>query len=145
MNFSVAKLMTGGMVPFAVTLATDDVVDSFSGDSKGHSNSAHATGCATAAKAIEWFKDPEPNHRSRRNLKRGTKTWRHALPIKIACIEVDASPHACMAHDQICCNQCKPPYHVSVEHETQNSLSFVVTKRSKTPLNRNQVFDGCVI
>lgn len=29
-----AKLMTGGMVPLAVTLATDAVFDSFSGDSK---------------------------------------------------------------------------------------------------------------
>ncbi|KAL0652617.1 hypothetical protein Bca4012_095308 [Brassica carinata] len=28
----------------------------------GHSYSAHAMGCATAAKAIEWFKDPETNH-----------------------------------------------------------------------------------
>ncbi|CAH2069617.1 unnamed protein product [Thlaspi arvense] len=63
-----AKLMTGGMVPLAVTLATEAVFDSFSGDSKlkallhGHSYSAHAMGCATAAKAIEWFKDPETNH-----------------------------------------------------------------------------------
>ncbi|XP_013733073.1 bifunctional dethiobiotin synthetase/7,8-diamino-pelargonic acid aminotransferase, mitochondrial [Brassica napus] len=63
-----AKLMTGGMIPLAVTLATDAVFDSFSGDSKlkallhGHSYSAHAMGCATAAKAIEWFKDPETNH-----------------------------------------------------------------------------------
>ncbi|KFK27306.1 hypothetical protein AALP_AA8G365300 [Arabis alpina] len=63
-----AKLMTGGMIPLAVTLATDAVFDSFSGDSKlkallhGHSYSAHAMGCATAAKAIEWFKNPETNH-----------------------------------------------------------------------------------
>ncbi|KAF3561268.1 hypothetical protein DY000_02017672 [Brassica cretica] len=63
-----AKLLTGGMIPLAVTLATDAVFDSFSGDSKlkallhGHSYSAHAMGCATAAKAIEWFKDPETNH-----------------------------------------------------------------------------------
>ncbi|CAN6814423.1 unnamed protein product [Brassica oleracea] len=63
-----AKLMTGGMIPLAVTLATDALFDSFSGDPKlqallhGHSYSAHAMGCATAAKAIEWFKDPETNH-----------------------------------------------------------------------------------
>ncbi|CAN6842072.1 unnamed protein product [Brassica oleracea] len=63
-----AKLMTGGMIPLAVTLATDALFDSFSGDPKlqallhGHSYSAHAMGCAIAAKAIEWFKDPETNH-----------------------------------------------------------------------------------
>ncbi|CAN7110360.1 unnamed protein product [Brassica rapa subsp. narinosa] len=63
-----AKLMTGGMIPLAVTLATDALFDSFSGDPKlqallhGHSYSAHAMGCATAAKAIELFKDPETNH-----------------------------------------------------------------------------------
>ncbi|KAF3550387.1 hypothetical protein DY000_02006050 [Brassica cretica] len=56
------------MIPLAVTLATDALFDSFSGDPKlqallhGHSYSAHAMGCATAAKAIEWFKDPETNH-----------------------------------------------------------------------------------
>ncbi|ESQ42643.1 hypothetical protein EUTSA_v10012677mg [Eutrema salsugineum] len=63
-----AKLLTGGMVPLAVTLATDAVFDSFSADSKlkallhGHSYSAHAMGCATAVKAIQWFKDPETNY-----------------------------------------------------------------------------------
>ncbi|XP_010443450.1 PREDICTED: bifunctional dethiobiotin synthetase/7,8-diamino-pelargonic acid aminotransferase, mitochondrial-like [Camelina sativa] len=72
-----AKLLTAGMVPLAVTLATNAVFESFSGDSKlkallhGHSYSAHAMGCATAAKAIEWFKDPETNHNitSQRTLK----------------------------------------------------------------------------
>ncbi|KAL0710096.1 hypothetical protein Bca4012_017074 [Brassica carinata] len=63
-----AKWMTGGMIPLAVTLATDAVFASFSGYSKleallhDHSYSAHAMGCATAAKAIVWFKDPETNH-----------------------------------------------------------------------------------
>lgn len=27
----------------------------------GHSYSAHAVGCASAAKAIQWFKDPSTN------------------------------------------------------------------------------------
>ncbi|KAL0735001.1 hypothetical protein Bca4012_011211 [Brassica carinata] len=53
-----AKLMTGGMIPLAVTLATDALKALL----HGHSYSAHAMGCATAAKAIEWFKDPETNH-----------------------------------------------------------------------------------
>ncbi|XWS70927.1 hypothetical protein CRYUN_Cryun03dG0092500 [Craigia yunnanensis] len=62
-----AKLMTGGIIPLAATLATDAVFDSFTGDSKlkallhGHSYSAHAMGCTAAAKSIKWFKDPMTN------------------------------------------------------------------------------------
>ncbi|PWA92862.1 Aminotransferase class-III [Artemisia annua] len=62
-----AKLMTGGMIPLAATLATNDVFESFVGDSKlkallhGHSYSAHALGCATACNSIKWFKDPQTN------------------------------------------------------------------------------------
>ncbi|KAK4404550.1 Bifunctional dethiobiotin synthetase/7,8-diamino-pelargonic acid aminotransferase, mitochondrial [Sesamum angolense] len=47
-----AKLMTGGIIPLAVTLASDAVFEAFTGDSKlkallhGHSYSAHAMGCA---------------------------------------------------------------------------------------------------
>ncbi|EXB94580.1 Adenosylmethionine-8-amino-7-oxononanoate aminotransferase [Morus notabilis] len=62
-----AKLMTGGIIPLAATLATNAVFDSFIGDSKlkallhGHSYSAHAMGCTAAAKSIKWFKDPRTN------------------------------------------------------------------------------------
>ncbi|KAL2338612.1 hypothetical protein Fmac_013058 [Flemingia macrophylla] len=61
------KLMTGGIIPLSVTLATNAVFDSFMGDSKlkallhGHSYSAHAMGCAAAVKSIQWFKDPCSN------------------------------------------------------------------------------------
>lgn len=61
------KLMTGGIIPLAATLATETVFDAFTGDSKliallhGHSYSAHAMGCAAAAKSIQWFKDPSTN------------------------------------------------------------------------------------
>lgn len=61
------KLMTGGIIPLAVTLATGAVFDAFIGDSKlkallhGHSYSAHAMGCTAAAKSIKWFKDPKTN------------------------------------------------------------------------------------
>ncbi|RDX82061.1 Bifunctional dethiobiotin synthetase/7,8-diamino-pelargonic acid aminotransferase, mitochondrial, partial [Mucuna pruriens] len=61
------KLMTGGIIPLAVTLATNAVFDSFIDDSKlmallhGHSYSAHAMGCAAAVKSIQWFKDPCSN------------------------------------------------------------------------------------
>ncbi|XVF47724.1 hypothetical protein PTKIN_Ptkin03bG0133900 [Pterospermum kingtungense] len=62
-----AKLMTGGIIPLAATLATDAVFHSFTGDTKlkallhGHSYSAHAMGCTAAAKSIRWFKDPMIN------------------------------------------------------------------------------------
>ncbi|KAM7477033.1 hypothetical protein LguiB_024276 [Lonicera macranthoides] len=62
-----AKLMTGGIIPLAATLATDAVFDAFVGDSKlkallhGHSYSAHAMGCTAAVKSIKWFKDPQTN------------------------------------------------------------------------------------
>ncbi|XVE71791.1 hypothetical protein DITRI_Ditri10aG0180200 [Diplodiscus trichospermus] len=62
-----AKIMTGGIIPLAATLATDAVFDSFTGDSKlkallhGHSYTAHAMGCTAAAKSIKWFKDPMTN------------------------------------------------------------------------------------
>ncbi|XP_047310957.1 bifunctional dethiobiotin synthetase/7,8-diamino-pelargonic acid aminotransferase, mitochondrial [Impatiens glandulifera] len=62
-----AKLLTGGIVPLAATLATDAVFNSFIGDSKlkallhGHSYSAHAIGCTAAAKSIKWFKNRQKN------------------------------------------------------------------------------------
>lgn len=61
------KLMTGGVIPLAATLATNAVFESFAGDSKlnallhGHSYSAHAVGCTAAAKSIRWYKNPETN------------------------------------------------------------------------------------
>ncbi|XP_015878220.3 bifunctional dethiobiotin synthetase/7,8-diamino-pelargonic acid aminotransferase, mitochondrial [Ziziphus jujuba] len=73
-----AKLMTGGTIPLAATLATSAVFDSFLGDSKlkallhGHSYSAHAMGCTAAAKSIKWFKDPQLN----RNIASGGRLLR---------------------------------------------------------------------
>ncbi|CAN8253094.1 unnamed protein product [Cochlearia groenlandica] len=86
-----AKLMTGGMIPLAVTLATDAVFNSFSGDSKlkallhGHSYSAHAMGCATAAKAIKWFKDPETNHNITPQGRTLRELWDEELVRRISC------------------------------------------------------------
>ncbi|XP_055823033.1 bifunctional dethiobiotin synthetase/7,8-diamino-pelargonic acid aminotransferase, mitochondrial [Solanum dulcamara] len=63
-----AKLMTGGIVPLATTLASEAVFESFVGDSKlqallhGHSYTAHAVGCTAAVKSIKWFKDSKTNH-----------------------------------------------------------------------------------
>ncbi|CAJ0745627.1 2992_t:CDS:2 [Entrophospora sp. SA101] len=53
---SYAKLLTGGLLPMAVTLAKSSIFDSFLGDSKvdallhGHSFTAHPIGCATVEK-----------------------------------------------------------------------------------------------
>jgi dethiobiotin synthetase/adenosylmethionine--8-amino-7-oxononanoate aminotransferase len=62
-----AKLLTGGVVPMALTLASDDVFQAFNGDSKayallhGHSYTAHPLGCAAAVQALETFTDPHMN------------------------------------------------------------------------------------
>ncbi|KAK9715528.1 hypothetical protein RND81_06G170700 [Saponaria officinalis] len=62
-----AKLMTGGIIPLAATVATEDVFKTFADDSKlkallhGHSYSAHAMGCTAAVTAIKSFKDPKKN------------------------------------------------------------------------------------
>nr|GME13234.1 bifunctional dethiobiotin synthetase/7,8-diamino-pelargonic acid aminotransferase, mitochondrial [Ipomoea batatas] len=62
-----AKLMTGGVIPLAVTLASEAVFEAFFGDSKlkallhGHSYSAHALGCTAAVKSMKWFKDCKSN------------------------------------------------------------------------------------
>ncbi|XP_045815201.1 bifunctional dethiobiotin synthetase/7,8-diamino-pelargonic acid aminotransferase, mitochondrial isoform X1 [Trifolium pratense] len=84
------KLMTGGMIPLAATIATDAVFDSFIGDSKlkallhGHSYSAHAMGCMAAVKSIQWFKDPfsNPNITSEGRLLR--ELWDDKMVHKIS-------------------------------------------------------------
>ncbi|KAK7329822.1 hypothetical protein VNO77_24002 [Canavalia gladiata] len=84
------KLLTGGIIPLAATLATDAVFDSFIGDSKleallhGHSYSAHAMGCAAAVKSIQWFKDPcsNPNITSEERLLR--ELWDDKLVCQIS-------------------------------------------------------------
>jgi dethiobiotin synthetase/adenosylmethionine--8-amino-7-oxononanoate aminotransferase len=56
-----AKLLTGGVIPLAVTLATEDVFDTFYGDNKaeallhGHSFTAHPIGCAAAVTALDMY------------------------------------------------------------------------------------------
>ncbi|GAA5933811.1 uncharacterized protein JCM15063_000474 [Sporobolomyces koalae] len=54
-----AKILTGGLVPMSVTLASDAIFQSFWGDNKvdallhGHSYTAHAVGCGVANKTLE--------------------------------------------------------------------------------------------
>jgi len=56
-----AKVLTGGLVPLAVTLATEDVFRAFEGTSKaeallhGHSYSAYPVGCEVANAALDLY------------------------------------------------------------------------------------------
>ncbi|KAL2928922.1 Bifunctional dethiobiotin synthetase/7 8-diamino-pelargonic acid aminotransferase mitochondrial [Bienertia sinuspersici] len=52
-----AKLLTGGILPLAVTLATEALKALL----HGHSYSAHAMGCTAAAKSIKIYKDQKKN------------------------------------------------------------------------------------
>jgi dethiobiotin synthetase/adenosylmethionine--8-amino-7-oxononanoate aminotransferase len=62
-----AKLLTGGTVPLAATLSSEEVFDAFRGTEKtdallhGHSYSAHAIGCAAACSALDIFADAATN------------------------------------------------------------------------------------
>lgn len=84
------KLMTGGVIPLAATLATDDVFDAFKGDSKlmallhGHSYSAHAMGCTAASKAIQWFKDPQTNPNIIPKGRRLRELWDNELVLQMS-------------------------------------------------------------
>ena len=57
-----AKLLTGGLVPLAVTAATEEVFDAFRGPTKmhallhGHSYTAYPVGCAVAAEALRMYR-----------------------------------------------------------------------------------------
>ncbi|KAL8002602.1 putative dethiobiotin synthase BioD, aminotransferase class-III [Plasmopara halstedii] len=56
-----AKLLTGGVVPMAATLASEDVFNTFYADSKGeallhgHSFTAYPVGCAAAVTALDMY------------------------------------------------------------------------------------------
>lgn len=62
-----AKLLTGGTVPMAVTLASEPVFEAFRGLTKpeallhGHSYSAHAIGCSVACTALDTYADAARN------------------------------------------------------------------------------------
>ncbi|KAF5387074.1 hypothetical protein D9615_001809 [Tricholomella constricta] len=68
-----AKILTGGLVPLAVTLAREGIFRAFWGDGKesallhGHSYSAHAVGCEVAGETL----------REVQRL-RGSETWKEA-------------------------------------------------------------------
>lgn len=85
-----AKLLTGGVVPLAATLATNSVFEAFEGKSKlfallhGHSYSGYAVGCAAAVKAMQWFKDPQLNLNISSNGNRLIELWDNKLVSKIS-------------------------------------------------------------
>lgn len=62
-----AKLLTGGTLPLAVTLATESIFDAFKGDEKafallhGHSYTAHPIGCAAAVRSLDVLSNPTTN------------------------------------------------------------------------------------
>mmetsp|Transcript_13551 Transcript_13551/g.25434 ORF Transcript_13551/g.25434 Transcript_13551/m.25434 type:complete len:530 (-) Transcript_13551:109-1698(-) len=68
-----AKLLTGGLVPMSVTLATDDVFRTFLGDSKaeallhGHSYTAHTVGCVSSIHALDTYAELLENHHDSSN------------------------------------------------------------------------------
>lgn len=68
-----AKLLTGGLVPMSVTLATEDVFRTFLGDSKaeallhGHSYTAHTVGCVSSIHALDTYAELLENHHDSSN------------------------------------------------------------------------------
>lgn len=54
-----AKILTGGLVPMSVTMTTQEIYDTFLGETKteallhGHSYTAHPIGCAVASRTLE--------------------------------------------------------------------------------------------
>ncbi|CAI9098544.1 OLC1v1035210C1 [Oldenlandia corymbosa var. corymbosa] len=88
-----AKLMTGGVVPLAVTLASESVFEAFVGNSKlkallhGHSYSAHAIGCSAARKSIKWFKNSQTNN----NLTPGAEFLRELWDAELV-LQISSNP-----------------------------------------------------
>ena len=62
-----AKLLTGGTLPLAVTLASEPIFEAFRGQEKsygllhGHSYTAHPIGCSVAIAALDAYQDAEMN------------------------------------------------------------------------------------
>lgn len=80
------KLLTGGVVPIAATVTTEEVFRAFHGDSKvnallhGHSYSGHAIGCAAGVEALRQYEC----------LKDGRKYWDEGVVGEISCMaEID--------------------------------------------------------
>lgn len=63
-----AKLLTGGLLPLALTTASDSIFNTFVADSKadallhGHSYTAHAIGCSVANKSLDELRQLHASH-----------------------------------------------------------------------------------
>ncbi|EJD06670.1 PLP-dependent transferase [Fomitiporia mediterranea MF3/22] len=63
-----AKTLTGGVVPLAVTLASESIFNAFLGDNKaeallhGHSYTAHAVGCEVACESLDLMEKLETSN-----------------------------------------------------------------------------------
>lgn len=74
---SYAKLLTGGLLPMSVTLATAETFNAFLGDEKGqallhgHSYTAHPVGCVSALHALETYDSVLADH----DRKTGPRMW----------------------------------------------------------------------
>ncbi|KAJ3323475.1 hypothetical protein HDV06_001752 [Boothiomyces sp. JEL0866] len=71
---SFAKCLTGGLLPLAVTLATNEVFQSFRGNTKmdallhGHSYTAHPVGCSVALESLKQYENLKGNEWNSRKL-----------------------------------------------------------------------------
>lgn len=80
-----SKLLSGGLVPLAATLATQAVFEAFRGISKldallhGHSYTAHAVGCASAVVSLQYFSDPSKNSNLLPGGRRLRELWKPEL------------------------------------------------------------------
>lgn len=77
------KLLTGGVVPIAVTVANEEIFCAFKGDSKvdallhGHSYSGHALGCAAGVEALRQYGSLEGDE----------KYWDEGMVGEISCMD----------------------------------------------------------
>lgn len=91
---SYSKLLTGGAVPLAVTLAREEVLKAFDGESKreallhGHSYTAHAVGCSAAVQSLQIyekkFRHHEPQYHSQQEDQGRPKWWDESLAREIS-------------------------------------------------------------
>ena len=83
---ALAKGLSGGYLPLAATLATEEIFRAFDGPTEntffhGHSYTANALGCAVARASLRLLQDPEETGRRRtlqQNLRELSQTfWQH--------------------------------------------------------------------
>ncbi|KJE93388.1 hypothetical protein CAOG_04181 [Capsaspora owczarzaki ATCC 30864] len=87
------KLLTGGLVPLAATLATDAIFNAFRGDAKtdallhGHSYTAHPVGCRAAVEALRIYRELPTYNRMQDHLQQQWDPARLDTISKLAQVE----------------------------------------------------------